>query len=240
MGDGLVERMNRSLLTLLRSFVDREEDWEKHLQLLLFIYRTTKHATTGLSPYEVLFGCNPSVLQIPNLPGPVVPDPAEYSAALKRKLYVLRELVEANTVHSAERQQFFYNSSTPPQLKAGQQVLLNNPLKWKLSPRWTGPWTVLRMKGPTSVELKLGATNRTIHINRVRPLLLEEDEDHPARPDWTPPLFDHEELPLQSSQPLSSSGEAADLPVSEAPAESPYVTRSGRVVKPVQRYGMWS
>ena len=45
MGDGLVERMNRSLLTLLRSFVDREEDWEKHLQLLLFIYRTTKHAT---------------------------------------------------------------------------------------------------------------------------------------------------------------------------------------------------
>ena len=138
-GDGLVERMIRSLLTILRSFVDREEDWEKHLQLLLFIYRTTKHATTGLSPYEVLFGCNPSVLQIPNLPGPVVPDPAEYSAALKRKLYVLRELIEANTVHSAERQQFFYNSSTPPQLKTGQQVLLNNPSKWKLSPHWTEP-----------------------------------------------------------------------------------------------------
>ena len=96
------------------------------------------------------------------------------------------------------------------------------------------------MKGPNSVELKLGATNRTIHIYRVRPLLLEEDEDHPARPDWTPPLFDHEELPLQSSQPLSESGEAADLPVSEAPAKSTYVTRSGRVVKPVQRYGMWS
>ena len=238
--DGLVERINRSLLTLLRSFVDREEDWEKHLQLLLFIYRNTKHATTGLPPYEVLFGCNLSILRIPNLPDPVVPDPAEYSATLKRKLYVLRELVEANTVHSAERQQFFYNSSTPPQLKAGQQVLLNNPSKQKLSPRWIGPWNVLRMKGPTSVELKLGATNRTIHINRVPPLLLEEDEDHPAHPDWTPPLFDHEELPLHSSQPLLASGEAADLPVSEPPAESPYVTRSGRVVKPVQRYGMWS
>ena len=96
---------------------------------------------SDLVTYEVLFGCNPSVLQIPNLPGPVVPDPAKYSAALKRKLYVLRELVEANTVHSAERQQFFYNSSTPspPQLKAGQQVQLNNPSKWKLSPCWTEP-----------------------------------------------------------------------------------------------------
>ena len=83
------------------------------------------------------------------------------------------------------------------------------------------------MKGPTSVELKLGATNHTIHISRVRTLLLKEDEGHPARPDWTPLLFDHEELPLQSSQPLSVSGKAANLPVSEALAESPYATRTG-------------
>ena len=34
MGNGLVERMNRSLLTLLRAYVDRVEDWEAHLQLL--------------------------------------------------------------------------------------------------------------------------------------------------------------------------------------------------------------
>ena len=37
MGDGLVECMNRSLLALLRTYVDREDDWEKHLQLLLFV-----------------------------------------------------------------------------------------------------------------------------------------------------------------------------------------------------------
>ena len=36
MGDGLVERMNRSILNLLRDLVDREEDWEEHLQLLLY------------------------------------------------------------------------------------------------------------------------------------------------------------------------------------------------------------
>ena len=36
MGDGLVERMNRSLLTLLRILVDKENDWEDHLQLALF------------------------------------------------------------------------------------------------------------------------------------------------------------------------------------------------------------
>ena len=100
MGDGLVERMNRSLLALLRTYVERENEWEKHLQLILFIYRTTKHASTGLSPYEILFGCNPPPLQIPSLPGPVIPDPSEYSAALNMKLIELREIVDANIVHS--------------------------------------------------------------------------------------------------------------------------------------------
>ena len=31
-GDGMVERFNRSLLQLLRTYVERQEDWEQHLQ----------------------------------------------------------------------------------------------------------------------------------------------------------------------------------------------------------------
>ena len=69
--------------------------------MLLFLYRTTKHATTRLSPHEVLFG---SSLQIPTLPSMVIPDPSEYSSSLK-KILELRELVEANIVKSAEHQQ---------------------------------------------------------------------------------------------------------------------------------------
>ena len=64
--DGLVGRMNQSLLNLLCTFVEREGDWEQHVQLLLYIYRTTKHASTGLSPCEILFGHNPSLIHFPN------------------------------------------------------------------------------------------------------------------------------------------------------------------------------
>ena len=35
MGDGIEERMNRSLLTL-RTLVDEGNDWKDHIQLLLF------------------------------------------------------------------------------------------------------------------------------------------------------------------------------------------------------------
>ena len=55
-GNGLVERMNRSVLNLSCTFVQQEGDWEQHLQLLLYIYRTTKHTSIGLSPHEILFG----------------------------------------------------------------------------------------------------------------------------------------------------------------------------------------
>ena len=85
MGDGLVERMNRSLLNLLRIFVQNEGDWE-HLQLLLYIYRTTKHSSTGLSPYEILFGQNPPSLHIPNFRATAILDPSEYHHQLQKKL----------------------------------------------------------------------------------------------------------------------------------------------------------
>ena len=236
-----MERMNRSLLTLLRTYVDREGDWETHLQLLLFIYRTTKHATTGLSLYEVLFGYTPSPLQIPSLPGSVIPDPAEYSAALRRKLYDLRELVAANTVHSAGCRQSSYGSSCArPQLKPNQQVLLSNPTRGKLGPRWTEPWTVLRMKNSTTVQLRMGAANRTVHINRVRPLLLEEDAEHLVSPNWTPPLFTYEEIPLQPDQQCASDETPAESSVPQLPGGPLYITRSGRTVKPVDRYGISS
>ena len=42
-GDGMIERFNRSLIQLLRSYVEKEADWEQHLPLVLFAYRTAIH-----------------------------------------------------------------------------------------------------------------------------------------------------------------------------------------------------
>ena len=86
MGDGLVERINRCLLNLLRALVKMESDWEEHVQLLLFVYRTTKHSTTKLLPYEILFGQNPAPLHFPTLPINTIHDPHDYSSQLQRKL----------------------------------------------------------------------------------------------------------------------------------------------------------
>ena len=61
-GDGMVERLNRSLLQLLRTYVTHEDDWERHLPLVLYAYRTAPHTSTGVSPFELMFGRQPSPL----------------------------------------------------------------------------------------------------------------------------------------------------------------------------------
>ena len=139
MGDGLVERMNRSLLNLLRAFAQKSSDWEDHLQLLMYVYRTSKHTSTGMSPHEIIFGLNPPSIHIPELHTSAFLDPQEYSTSLRQKLLDIRELVDANITHSTERQQHYYHGATPPELKEGQRVLLDNPTKGKFDPHWTGP-----------------------------------------------------------------------------------------------------
>ena len=91
MGDELVKKMNRSLLNLLRTFTQKG-DWEQHLQLLLYIYHTNKHSFTGLSPYEVVFECDPPAFHLPNLQTAAILDPGEYSSQLRNKLLEIREL----------------------------------------------------------------------------------------------------------------------------------------------------
>ena len=60
-GDGMVECFNRSLLQLLRTYVDKQEEWEKYLPLVLYAYRTATHASTGYSPYMLMFGRQPEL-----------------------------------------------------------------------------------------------------------------------------------------------------------------------------------
>lgn len=55
--DGQVEQFNRTLETLLTSFVnDRHNDWDLHLSMALFAYRNSRHASTGVSPFLAVHG----------------------------------------------------------------------------------------------------------------------------------------------------------------------------------------
>ena len=55
--DGLVERFNRTLKTMLKKFLSANgKDWDKWLPYLMFYYREVPQAATGFSPFELMFG----------------------------------------------------------------------------------------------------------------------------------------------------------------------------------------
>ena len=53
--NGLVERMNDTLKSLLRKFVyDTPKTWDKVLPYILFAYREVPEASSGFSPFELV------------------------------------------------------------------------------------------------------------------------------------------------------------------------------------------
>ena len=105
-GDGMVERFNRSLLQLLRTYAEKEEDGEKHLPLALYAYRTAVHSSTGVSPFMFMYGREPSSGVLMQPTGYYASD---FSRVLQSKLSQLQDLVEANNTEAAHRQKLCYD-----------------------------------------------------------------------------------------------------------------------------------
>ena len=97
--DGMVERFNKTLLTMLRSFVDEnQDDWDELLPYVLMAYRAVEHETTCSSPNYLMLGrevATPLDLMY-EMPEPVKTVPSN------RWAWVLKERIEA--AHSFVRE----------------------------------------------------------------------------------------------------------------------------------------
>ena len=143
-GDGMVERFNRSLLQLLRCYVDTEDDWERCLPLVLYAYRTAQHSSTGVSPFQLMFGRSP---QSAAFQQPIAFDPTTYSAHLQAKLASLQDLVHTNLKVNAYQQKVYYDKHIRARsFSPGDLVWLSVPTRGKLQPKWQGKWKIIELK----------------------------------------------------------------------------------------------
>ena len=54
---GAVERCNLTLKDMLnKNIQEHGYNWDLHLPYLLFAYREVSHSTTGISPYQLVYG----------------------------------------------------------------------------------------------------------------------------------------------------------------------------------------
>ena len=211
--DGMVEHLNRSLLQLLRTYVTKQEDWERHLPLVLYAYHSATHTSTGVSPFNLMFGRPAKINDM--YPTSTAFDPVSYQGHLQAKLAELRDLVETHLGQAAESQKHLYDRHSVRQsFQQGDLVWLSIPTAAKLDPRWEGKWMVKSIKKPITMEITDGERTKVVHVNRpqsrIQPQtttkgsewrwlqgnhLMDPTTDwSPVRPRWHTP-FDNSTIP---------------------------------------------
>ena len=198
----MVERLNRTLLQLLRAYVQQQSDWECQLPLLLYAYCTARHTSTHLSLFLLLTGREPVLPIMPSLAGDDGKghDPYSYEHILTVRLAEMRDLVECHITQEAQRQKAFYDSTTKSRtFNVGDAVWLHVPTAGKLDVRWEGGWTVKEVLSQVNVAVEHTTTARTrvVHVNRLQQHIVRgeveahgEDHDQHGVPvaDWEAPL----------------------------------------------------
>ena len=105
---GLVERHNRTLLTLLKVFCSRQmNDWDEHLDEVVGAYNSTRHASTGFSPHMLMTAKEKSIplsYVYPEFAKEPFESHQDYVTALMKRQREVDALVRRNT-HQAQLHQ---------------------------------------------------------------------------------------------------------------------------------------
>ncbi|XP_077936125.1 uncharacterized protein LOC144383152 [Gasterosteus aculeatus] len=177
--DGLVERMNKTLKSMIRKFIsDDERNWDHWLDPLLFAVREVPQASTGFSPFELLFGRTPQgVLDLIKESWEEGPSPCkneiQYVLDLRAKLHTLGQMSRENLLRAQERQQRLYDRGARlRRFTPGEKVLVLLPTSnSKLLAKWQGPFVVTRQVGDVDYEVvrsDRGGGTQIYHLNLLK------------------------------------------------------------------------
>jgi len=204
--DGQTERANRTLITMLRSFVDqRQSNWDLLLSAAEFAVNNAVNASSGVSPFFFNTGMHPNVPMSLLSPSPG-PNPAvnDFVRLQSEALILAKESLAT----AQERQATAANTRRRDHdFKVGDQVLLSlenitlpadrTRTSQKLLARFAGPHTIVEQLSPVSFRLDLPPTmniHPVFHVDRFRhyhPSPVALGPRTPARP--APEIIDDEE-----------------------------------------------
>ena len=178
-GDGATERMNRTLLGMLRTLNENgKQDWKAHLNRLLHAYNTTTHTSTGYSPYFLMFGRKPKLPVDAFLQN--TPKPDNYLEEMKARLQDAYRIAGENCDQARQHQKKNYDrkvrGGTP---EVGDSVLVRRlgfTGKHKLEDKWEHDlYKVIQKEDPDIPVYKVQKENgqgkiRSLHRNHLQPL----------------------------------------------------------------------
>jgi len=169
--NGFLERSHKTLKAYLRSFVDKDQEWDQILCYAMYCYNSTIHTSTNYTPYELVFGHKPTIPAI--LSRKVEPqyNYDHYVFDLKRNMQQAHEIARNNLIEKKESNKRNYDKTMNPiNIHIGDKVLIKEQHKKNtLCLNWSGPYEVVMVHDNENVTIKKGRRDYRTHINNIKP-----------------------------------------------------------------------
>jgi Integrase core domain len=181
-GNGIAERLNQTMKNMLHHIFisDEPRNWDLVIPYLMSAYRELPHSTTGLSPYQMVYGKFPrgplSILR-DSWVGELLEPPqlnrtaAEYLETVRHNLELAANIATVNSEHA---QKLYVNNhnknSRNKSFEVGDSVVILMPDSTnKMLSRWIGPATVVLKVSDNSYNvLTENGAIRTLHADKLR------------------------------------------------------------------------
>ena len=187
--NGTVEQLNATVKSLITAYIgENQHTWDNDLHLLMMAYRSTPHASSGLSPNEMVYGRQISMpvdVMVGSPPDEQEGDENDYVESLKIKLENAYDLAREHLGVSAEHQKKYYD------LKAIDEPYVVGDLVWlvnqtrrrgkcpKLQRKWLGPFLVTRKVNDVTYRIQKTPTeSKVVPFDQLKPYKGE------SVPDW--------------------------------------------------------
>ena len=177
-GNGLVERFNGTLKTMLRRMcAEKPTDWDRYLGALLFAYREAPQASLGFSPFELIYGRRVrgpltllKELWTGETPHEETRSTYEYVFDLQNRLQDTCKLAHEHLKKAKEQQRAYYNKKARNRsFNVGEQVLLLLPTDHnKLLLHWKGPFPVVGRQGQCDYQIDINGHRKVFHANLLK------------------------------------------------------------------------
>ena len=114
---GVLERSHQTIKNLLRKFtMDTDKDWDECIDLLLFVMRSVPNESTGVSPFEMVFGRKArdifKIIKenfIEDCSAEKTVTITQYLANMKDRFDKVHKFASRNLVISQQRMKFYYD-----------------------------------------------------------------------------------------------------------------------------------
>ena len=175
--NGVIERFHGTLKPMLKKvIVEQPRQWHRYIPALLFAVRELPNASTGFSPFEMMFGRQPR--------GPIdllanawsggedakeAKTTYQHVVDLKNSIYDMCKIAHDSVDEARKTQKFYHDKKARfRSFSVGDEVLLLRPTSAnKLQMQWQGPFKVVEILN-NDYKIDVHGEKRLYHANLLK------------------------------------------------------------------------